>query len=416
MNKIFALIKREYKDSVYKKSFIVMTLLTPLIMVALGVVPSLLMQLDTGKQVKLNIIDQSGFVAGPLQAALTDTLPNGQNKFLLTLLPPGANRDEQKALIREETINGLIIIPANVADSGKVEFYSKNVADFGLNRSIRSAIQKIVIDHRIVKSGLNPELVGSLTKSLELTTIKISKEGTESKRGFTDEYFSTFIFVLILYMSLIMYGTSIMRSIVQEKNSRIIEVLLASANPFQLMAGKIFGQGSVGITQYLIWALFGIGMIFYGGNVLPISAKYFNFAPSLFIYFVVFFVLGYLVYAIMYSAIGAISNSDQEAQQMSMPVILMLIVPIMMLGYLVKAPDSTLSVTLSLIPFFSPIIMFARINLSNPPLIEVLGSIGILIVTILFLVWFVAKIYRVGILMYGKRPTLPEIVKWMRYK
>jgi ABC-type Na+ efflux pump permease subunit len=161
---------------------------------------------------------------------------------------------------------------------------------------------------------------------------------------------------------------------------------------------------------------FGIGMIFYGGNVLPISAKYFNFAPSLFIYFVVFFVLGYLIYAIMYSAIGAISNSDQEAQQMSMPVILMLIVPIMMLGYLVKARDSTLSVTLSLIPFFSPIIMFARINLSNPPLIEVLGSIGILIVTILFLVWFVAKIYRVGILMYGKRPTLPEIVKWMRYK
>ncbi len=416
MNKIFALIKREYKDSVYKKSFIIMTLLTPLIMVALGVVPSLLMQLDTGKQVKLNIIDQSGFVATPLRSALTDTLPDGRAKYLLTILSPASNQDEQKELIRTETINGLIVIPATVADSAKVEFYSKNVADFSLNRSIRSAIQKIVMDHRILESGLNADLISDITKSLNLTTIKISKEGTESKRGFTDEYFTTFIFVLILYMSLIMYGTSIMRSIVQEKNSRIIEVLLASAKPFQLMAGKIFGQGSVGITQYLIWALFGIGMIFYGGNVLPISTKYFNFAPSLFVYFVVFFILGYLIYAIMYSAIGAISNSDQEAQQMSMPVILMLIVPIMMLGYLVKAPDSTLSVTLSLIPFFSPIIMFARINLSNPPLIEVLGSIGILIVTILFLVWFVARIYRVGILMYGKRPTLPEIVKWMRYK
>ncbi len=416
MNKIFTLIKREYKDSVYKKSFIIMTLLTPLIMVALGVVPGLLMKLDSGKQIKLNIIDQSGFVAAPLQSALTDTLANGQPKYVLTALDANANPDEQKTLIRDEKINGLLVIPANVSDSAQVEFYAKNVADFGLNRSLRSAIQKIVMNHRILESGLNAELIQKITKSLELTTIKISKQGTESKRGFADEYFSTFVFVLILYMSLIMYGTSIMRSIVQEKNSRIIEVLLASAKPFQLMAGKIFGQGSVGITQYLIWAVFGLGMIFYGSSVMPISTKYFNFPPSLFIYFVVFFILGYLVYAILYSAVGAISNSDQEAQQMSMPVILMLIVPIMMLGYLVKAPDSTLSVTLSLIPFFSPIIMFARINLSNPPLIEIISSIVLLIITNIVLVWIVAKIYRVGILMYGKRPTLPEIVKWMRYK
>ncbi len=416
MNKIFTLIKREYKDSVYKKSFIIMTLLTPLIMVALGVVPGLLMKLDSGKQVKLNIIDQSGFVAAPLQSALTDTLANGKAKYVLNLLKANASPDVQKELIRNEKINGLLVIPANVSDSAQVEFYAKNVADFGLNRSLRLAIQKIVTNHRILESGLNAELIQKITKSLELTTIKISKQGTESKRGFADEYFSTFVFVLILYMSLIMYGTSIMRSIVQEKNSRIIEVLLASAKPFQLMAGKIFGQGSVGITQYLIWAVFGLGMIFYGSSVMPISTKYFNFPPSLFIYFVVFFILGYLVYAILYSAVGAISNSDQEAQQMSMPVILMLIVPIMLLSYLVKAPDSTLSVTLSLIPFFSPIIMFARINLSNPPLIEIIGSIVILIITNIVLVWIVAKIYRVGILMYGKRPTLPEIVKWMRYK
>jgi len=392
-----------------------MTLLTPLIMVALAVVPSLLMQLDSGKQVKLHIIDHSGFVARPLTAAFTDTLADGGAKYVVTVLDTNVDPEKEKILIRDESINGLIITPANVADSGRIEFFAKNVADYSLNRSIRSNIEKIVIDHRIRKSGLDPEIIGTLTEPLHLKTIKISKEGTESERGFTDEYFSTFIFVLILYMSLIMYGTSIMRSIVQEKTSRIVEVLLASANPFQLMAGKIFGQGSVGITQYLIWAIFGIGMIFYGGSVMPISTKYFNFPPSLFIYFVVFFILGYLIYAIMYSAIGAISNSDQEAQQMSMPVILMLIVPIMLLGYLVKSPDSTLSVVLSLIPFFSPIIMFARINLSNPPIIEVLGSIGILIVTIIFLVWVVAKIYRVGILMYGKKVNYKELWKWLRY-
>ena len=207
-----------------------------------------------------------------------------------------------------------------------------------------------------------------------------------------------------------------MRSIILEKSTRIVEVLLSTTSAFKMMTGKILGQGFVGITQYVIWAIFGIMLVLYGNRVLPVSSEYLNFAPSIFIYFVVFYILGYFVYAILFSAIGAMVNTDQEGQQISFPIIMLLVVPIMILGLVVKNPDSTIVTIFSLIPFFSPIIMFARINLTSPGMLEIGGSILILIFTIILLIWLVAKIYRVGILMYGKRPNLPEIIKWMRIK
>lgn len=398
-----------------------MTLLTPLLMIAMGVIPSLLISLETEEEAKINIIDQSQFIYTQLAQTLQDTMENGELKYVLREIKSESSDitnilQDQKSLIEKEEINALLVIPDNVVEEGKLDFYSKNVANFDLNRVLRSNISKIVIDHRLNQSGLDPAVINDLTKGLQMTTIKITKGGKESERGFLDEYFSTFIFILILYMTLIFSGSAIMRSIIQEKTSRIIEVLLGSANPFQLMAGKIIGQGSVGLTQYIIWSVFGILLVLYGGNVMPLSAKYFSFSPTIFIYFILFYLLGYLFYASLFSAIGAITNSDQESQQLIFPVIMFLIVPLMMLGVLVKNPDSTLITTMSMIPFFSPIMMFGRINISNPPFIEVAGSILILIVSIVFLIWIVSKIFRVGILMYGKRPTLPEIIKWFSYK
>ena len=421
MRKIWTLIKREYKEAVYKKSFLIMTLITPLLMIAMGVVPSLLISLETEEEVKINVIDQSHFIYPRLVQTLQDTMKNGDLKYQLS----GVRTDTtdmatilnmQKSLIQNEDINALLVIPEDVVSEGKLDFYSKNVANFDLNRVLQNNISKIVIDHRLNQSGLDPAVINDLTKGLHMSTIKISKSGKESERGFLDEYFSTFIFILILYMTLIFSGSAVMRSIIQEKTSRIIEVLLGSANPFQLMAGKIIGQGSVGLTQYIIWSVFGILLVIYGGNVMPLSEKYFSFSPTIFIYFVVFYLLGYLFYSALFSAIGSITNSDQEAQQMIFPVIMFLIVPLMMLGVLVKNPDSTLITTMSMIPFFSPIMMFGRINISNPPFIEVAGSIIILILSIILVIWIVSKIFRVGILMYGKRPSLPEIIKWFSYK
>lgn len=421
MNKIFTIIKREYKEAVFKKSFIIMTLLTPLLMIALSVIPSLLLMMESEEAMRLHVVDQSGIVFGPLQLALDDTLKDGKSKYALMLISESSPDiqtaiDDQKLLVETETIHGLLYIPANILEELEFEFFAKNVANIDINRHLENSISKIVSDYKVQQSGLDPTLIKELTKRVNLKTIKIAKGGEESERGFLEEYFSTFIFVMILYMTLILYGTAIMRSIVQEKTTRIVEVLLSGVNPFQLMAGKILGQGSVGLTQYLIWAVFGIVLVFYGGRVMPMAGDYFNFSPEIFIYFVVFFVLGYFIYSALYAAIGALCNTDQEAQQMSFPVVMLLIVPILVFSMVVKNPNSTASLVLSLIPFFSPIIMFARINLTTPALYEILAAIGLQVITIIILIWLVAKIFRVGILMYGKRPSMPEIAKWLRYR
>jgi ABC-2 type transport system permease protein len=420
MKEIWTIIKREYRESVYKKSFIILTLLTPLLMIAIGILPTLFLGFEEEKPVHVNIIDESNVVFNKMVEVLSDTLEDGSPKFIIKKISVLANLDsmikDQRILIDEDKTDGLLYIPASILDSNKVDYYTKNVANFNLNYRVKEAVEKIVRNHRINKSGLNPEYITKLTQSLELRTYKVIKGGEQQARGFGEEYFGTFIFVLILYMTLIFNGTSIMRSIILEKSTRIVEVLLSTTSAFRMMAGKILGQGFVGLTQYVIWAIFGITLVVYGNRVLPISNEYLNFAPSIFIYFVIFYVLGYFVYAILFSAIGAMVNTDQEGQQLAFPVIMLLVVPIMILGLVVINPDSTIVTTISLIPFFSPIIMFARINLSSPGVMEIGGSIALLIITIIFLIWLVSKIYRVGILMYGKRPNLPEIIKWMRIK
>lgn len=418
MNKILTIMKREYKETVFKKSFIILTIITPFLMIAITIVPTLLANMDMEELTVLGIYDESGIVSAKLQEALDDTLSNGGPRFILNILQSTDGKEnlvaKQKQLISDESIDGFLYIPKNVYGSDELIYYSKNIGNFDLNRRLRKTVSDIVVSKRLQNSGIEQQQIDELTKSVGIKTIKITKEGEESERGFMSEFFSTFIFIMILYMSLLLYGTSIMRSIIQEKASRIIEVMLSSASPFQLMAGKIIGQGSVGLTQYVLWAIFVSLFFLFGARALPLPQDSIHFAPDVLIYFVLFYILGYFLYATMYAAIGAITNTDQEAQQASIPITLLLIVPILLLSLLVKNPNSELIQILSYIPFFSPIIMFARINLATPSFVEIWGSILILIGTIIFMIWFVAKIYRVGILMYGKRPTLPEIVRWLK--
>jgi ABC-2 type transport system permease protein len=249
-----------------------------------------------------------------------------------------------------------------------------------------------------------------------MKTYKLKKGEEEKESGFIQEYFSTFAMVFILYMTIIIYGVSIMRGVLQEKNSRVIEILLSSANSFQLMVGKILGLGSVGLTQYLIWSLMAIGLLLIGSGFTALPAGLTSISPYIFIYFILFFILGYFLFASIYAGIGAMANTDQEAQQMSAPVVFLIIIPILVISFITRNPDSTTSVILSLIPFFTPILMFARVNISAPPLWQVWGSIGLLLLTIALFMWLSAKIYRVGMLMHGKRPTLPEIVRWLKAK
>jgi ABC-2 type transport system permease protein len=415
------IIKREYKENVYKKSFIITTLLTPALMLAMIFVPAMLVRMDVESSYNLALVDHSGLFANELPKKLDTKLSNGHPKFQFPVIADqqaafNTQKDELRMRVDSGELDGFIFIPAQVIDTPQVEFYARNVGDFDLNQQIKNAIDDILIDYRIHQSGIDPATINLLTRTTEMKTFKLKKGEEEKESGFIQEYFSTFAMVFILYMTIIIYGVSIMRGVLQEKNSRVIEILLSSANSFQLMVGKILGLGSVGLTQYLIWSLLAIGLLLFGTSMAALPNGLTTISPYVFIYFVLFFLLGYFLFACIYAGIGALASTDQEAQQMSMPVVFLIIIPILVMTFITKNPDSLTSVILSLIPFFSPILMFARVNISAPPLWQVWGSVVLLILTILLFMWISAKIYRVGMLMHGKRPTLPEIVRWVRAK
>jgi ABC-2 type transport system permease protein len=226
-------------------------------------------------------------------------------------------------------------------------------------------------------------------------------------------YFSSFVFIMILYMTILLWGIAVQRSIIEEKNNRVVEVLLSSLRATDLMGGKILGVGSVGLTQYAIWAVFAVVLSTYGmsmGAFSNLSA----FSPTTLIFFVVYYLLGFLFYATLFASIGSVCNSDQEAQQMQTPVVMCLIFTILIPMAILQNPDGVFATVVSLIPFFAPIVMFMRINILTPPAWQIALSIAILMVSILISGRLAAKIFRVGILMYGKRPSLPEMIKWLR--
>ena len=422
MRKIWIIVKREYKDSVYKKSFIITTILMPVIMLSFVFVPALLTSLEVDETTKIIVVDYTDLIYDSLATKLaTLKLTDGSDKYYIDRVVANVNefeilKESLKQRITDEEIDGFIHIPPAVLDSGAFEYYARNVGNFELNREIRNLVNDIIVQHRITESGLEPELVNTLTRRIQLRTVKIKKGAEEAESSFIEEYFATFAFVLILYVTILIYGAAIMRGVLQEKTSRVVEIMLSTANSFQLMVGKIIGLGSVGLTQYLIWSLFGGLLLTYGAVLNPTASSLPDFSLGLFIYFILFFLLGYFLFATIYAAIGAMTNSDQEAQQLSMPVVLLIIVPILVFAFIVKNPDSTTAVVLSMIPFFSPILMFARINISSPSFIEIGSAILILILTILSLMYVAARIYRIGILMYGKRPNLPELMRWIRTK
>ena len=437
MRKILAVIKREYIQIVRTKGFIIGTVLGPVFMIALIVVPIIVSSVSVEKQETIGVVDLTNEIFMELDKKLDHKdyrLKDGFRRYVLEKFEPYAGTEELRHELRERVLkkelSAYIYIPEDVLEIGaresavresepeqeKVEYVSDHTTDFEKLRAINRALNNVVIEKRLKREGLDPQKVAQYIKRVELQPIKITKKGEEKDTGGT--FMISYILALIIYMAIIIYGQVIMRGVIEEKSSRVVEVVLSSLRPFQLMMGKILGIGAVGLTQFSIWTLFGIGASVYGTSFIPAGA---DFAmPSIpayvFVYFVVFFILGYFLFGTLYAAIGSLVNSEKEAQQLVMPVTMFLIVPIMLMIFIIRAPNSPTAVFLSFIPFFAPILMFLRITVLLPPFGQIGASIVILILTILLMIWLTAKIYRVGILMYGKRPKLAEIVRWMRYR
>jgi len=424
MRKILSVIKREYYQIVKTKGFIISTVLGPVFMALIIIIPILSSIVSVGEQEKIGVVDATWEIFKELDNKLDHKLKDERRRYLLKEYKLTGEIDELRNSLRQEVLDkelsAYIFIPEDISSGGVAEYVSQHVSDFDEIKDINQALNSVVIEKRLKKEGLDPQKVSQYIKRVGLKTIKITKKGEEEDTGGT--FLISYFLVFVLYITLFFYGAIIMRGVLEEKTSRVVEVILSSLKPFQLMVGKILGIAAVGFTQYTIWALFGLGASRYSKRLIssffPDAAgfKLPSIPAYIFIYFVIFFILGYFLYGMFYAAIGSMVNSEKEAQQLLMPVTMFLIVPMLMMAFILRSPNSSLSVILSLIPFFAPILMLLRICVLMPPFPQVAGSIALLVLTILLMVWLTAKIYRVGILMYGKRPKFGEIVKWMRYK
>lgn len=425
MGKIRAVMKREYLTRVRTKGFIIGTLAMPLAIGIITVAPILLMHLKSEKPKSISVVDQTGRLFPGLEATLKDTTEGGIKLYRLSKveISPGGLpkvRRELSEKVDKEEIDGYLVIPDDVFEKNQAQFYAQNVSNFRVNEDLQGAVSKAVSHFRLSNSGLDPERVKKLVKGVSLRTFKVTGRGKEEEDTGTT-FMITYIMVFFLYISLILYGAMVMRGVIEEKSSRVVEVIVSAIKPFHLMAGKVLGVGGVGLTQFLIWSLLVGGGSLYGRNLVSSftvggdSISLPGMPLSLLFFFVLFFLLGYFLYATLYAGVGAMVNSDEEAQHLQLPLVALLIIPFMLMFHVIGNPNSGIAVLLSFIPFFTPIIMFMRIAVQTPPLWQILLSLILLGLSIGAMVWVVGKIYRVGILMYGKRPNLPELVKWFRY-
>jgi ABC-2 type transport system permease protein len=402
----------EFMEKVKSKAFIIFLVLMPLIMVLFGVLPGLLASKPDEKAITVGIIDESGQVLDSLSARMDEKykLPDGRPNYVLRNLKEDGSPEAQKAkavkLITNKSIEGYFYIPSIVYDSGKVEYRSENVGNFRISERFARTIEEVIVEHRLKGQGLDPALIKKLMKSIDVKALKVSETGGEKESGFLETFFSAYIMIITLMFLVMTSGQLLIRSVVEEKSNRVIEVLLSSCSARDLMIGKILGLSGLGILQVVVWGIIGLGIalqsganLFELGNVL-LSAVY--------------LFLGYLMYSGIFVAAGSPVTTEQEAQQLTSYVSLLLVFPIVLAMPAMQNPDSPLIRILTFVPLLTPAFMVMRIPIQMPALWEILATIGLLIVTSIFMMWAAGKIFRVAILVYGKRPSIPELIRWIR--
>jgi len=421
MRNLWLIVKREYLQRVRTKGFIISTLLMPALFAALFVVPIFLARMQTGEPKKVAVVDETDALYDALVRAVEEKADKERPQFLLSRVDPSPDGEALERRLREQVnggqIHAYVVIPADILQSGKAAYHGKNVSNVLELRTLESTLNNVVITRRLGEVGMDPARVKAVIGRVDMRRIRITREGATEDRG--QAFIVAYVMVMVLYGSLLGYGMTIMRSVLEEKSSRVVEVLVSSVRPSELMFGKLIGVGAVGLTQTALWSVVALAFSWYGqamaSAVTSAGMVKVDIPAGLLGYFVVFYVLGFFLYGSMYAALGAAVNSEQDAQQMQIPIMSFLIIPLVLMMFIINNPNSNLAVGLSLVPFFTPLLMFMRLCIQPPPVWQVLASVLLMALTTGVIMIGVSKIYRVGILMYGKRPNIPELVRWLRY-
>ena len=437
MNKIGLIIRREYMTRVRKRSFLILTFLGPILMAAIYIIPIMLALNSSTDHLRVAVVDESHW--------FEDRFTDNKDHTFVTM--PGQPIDSVKEMVKSGVFDMAVYVPPtqlNIPSNAVV--YSIRQVPMEVENYVSSVMKKEIEDQKLMAKGVDPEIVSAVKTDVNLQIMRMDDKGNE-KETFTEvQYTLGIILAVLVYMFIILFGGQVMQGVSEEKTNRIIEVIISSVKPFQLMMGKIIGVSLVALTQFVLWIV--LTLVLYLGfsaylglsnpemlsqgtvmaqeitsndimsnetvqSILQIVHSI-DFG-TIITTFLIFFILGYLLYGTLFAAIGSLVDNNTDSQQFMLPVTVPLMIAFLSTFYIPNNPDSSLSVWFSMIPFTSPISMMVRIPF-GVPIWQIVVSILLLAVTFVFMTWFAAKIYRTGILMYGKKLSYKEIFKWLKYK
>ncbi|MBO7460474.1 MAG: ABC transporter permease [Bacteroidales bacterium] len=435
--KIGIIIEREYLTRVKKRSFLLITFLAPLFFAALMFLPAILMENSEKFDEKRNIAvcDESGMFVGKID-----------NTEVNTFIYIDNNIDDAKQLVKDGVYDGVVYIPAtSLSVPTNAEVYSMKQLPMSLTSHIRSSMKQVVEHQKLLASGIDPAIVKASATTINLQSIKMDEKDGEQKSFSEFEFILGLFLALIIYFVIFIFGSQVMRGVIEEKTNRIIEVIVSSVKPFELMMGKIIGIALVGLTQFLLWGVLTLAItgvasaflptqdVFSAGTVMTeqiteatatandsgMLTEVFEVINSInfrdiILCFLLYFVGGYFLYSAMFAAVGAAVDNETDTQQFVTPISLLLIIPMVCSSIIATAPDSSFALWMSMIPFTSPVGMMLRIPF-GVPIWQIAVSVVVLYATFILFTWFASKIYRTGILMYGKKVSWKEIIKWIKY-
>ena len=412
MKKIISIARWEYLEKVKTKTFIISLIITPLLIISFSVLPSILFRQDYNNVQVIGIIDNTNKYFHNIEEELQKyILPDGQNKYvLINLTQNNQNLEEMKKLadrkVLENLLEGYLIIQLKENDSIFAEYRSDKFRDTEIVSRLEETLNSVRIERILESEGMESTIITQIQDRTLIQQNKIEEEGRFSESDFLTTFFLSIVFILLLMMMVIYSGQLLVRSMIEEKSSRLIEILVSSSTPDELLAGKVLGLSLLGLTQIVIWVLIGLGLA--GSALVPLTA-FKNVLPML-----IYFILGFLFYTTLFVGIGSTVNTEQQAQQITTYLSLILMLPVVIAMPVIQNPNFIVTKIFSYIPLTIPTIMVLRLNVQNVSIFEIVLTILILALSIVVVTKLSAKVFRIGILSYGNKLSLKEIMNWLK--
>jgi ABC-2 type transport system permease protein len=407
MRKLFMVIKQEFRMTAANKVFIIITIIGPFLILAVSVLPGLFAGSSTSvpEDTTVAVVGVSSSEFSEISSALQQSRIKAVRK---------TDPESAKTAVLEGRYKGMLTLPSDYVDANQYHYYSKTGTDIIVTETLQAVIGHMVITKRLAREGIDPSRVSALTARPQISVHKIETESGGRGQDFFSVFSTAMAFVMLLYMTVLLYGQMIGRSVITEKTSKTVEIMLSSVRPVQLLFGKILGKCLAGLLQYGIWIGVALVLAYIIGPSLniqiPASLTLFNL-----LFLIIFFILAFFLYSAAYAALGAGAEDEQHLGQLAWPLILFLVLPLITMSGFIMNPGSTLAAVLSYFPMTAPIVMLIRVILDTPPAWEVFLSILLLLATITGFIFLSSKIFKVGILMTGKRFSIKEILRWVHY-